>query len=804
MLARKDDLAIEAGKLLAARRGLVAVASRALEAAHEPLRIQAVNWLATESDKDPFARDALRGALTSRYLAVREAAALALATRKDPAAFEALVALLAGDVSKQMRAIRALESLGDPRATTAFLDRIENDPSGTARAEDLIKAVGRFRRPEVTDRLLALWEKEPKWRTILFEALLTISGYDQPILDPEDERPEDRWEEKQFPRHDDVLARLMDRVSAPADAKFLARLIPAARWARGQAVDPVLAGLINHPNDEVRQKAVEAIGWRLRKRGGHAEPLRKALGHRDPITQFLAAEALARAAGGDGLNILLASIDFATDLAIRRRAVLALGELADERALDVLLKLAGEDGHALQEQAAEAIGHLGRSPRADEIFKLLERHAKGDTGVALCALKGLRWLDTRAGWQLIRERAADRAFFFREHTVVLLGYNDDPATRDLLLRLLAADDHPGVILQAMTTARRLWGIDSLEPDYAWLQNELGIISGAYQTLARVRDRGEPRRIFEILSKCNDEVRAELATGLLNRPEPPVVEARSALDSPDPTVAPLAAHILGRAGARAADAGPAVARSLVKWRAIWDEQRPSFGRGSQDGKSLADTLTACVRDLVWAAGRLGVAHEDLAAAAVARPDDSEYQPIRLAAVLALGTSQAELIPGAVAALESAAIAGDPEVRAAAAQALARRDPVRAATVAGRLLSDRAAFDRLVAEGAVEVENTLKTAARQVHHQGVVLPDLIDRGDVATLAAVAEDRALPEVTRLGAVEGLAAMGRAPAEDVLRRVGLRAEEDEEFRKAAWRGLRRSKRARQKGAAASKAEVK
>ncbi len=75
---------------------------------------------------------------------------------------------------------------------------------------------------------------------------MTISGYDQRIEDPEDERPDDRWQEKQFPRHDDVLARLMDRVSAPADATFLARLIPGARWARGKAVDPVLAGLINH------------------------------------------------------------------------------------------------------------------------------------------------------------------------------------------------------------------------------------------------------------------------------------------------------------------------------------------------------------------------------------------------------------------------------------------------------------------------------------------------------------------------------------------------------------------------------
>ena len=95
MLSRIDDLAIEAAKLLTARRGAVAVASRALEAAYDKLRNQAVNWLAAEYDKDPAAGHALRSALASRYQAVREAAAFELATKKDPVALESLVAILA-------------------------------------------------------------------------------------------------------------------------------------------------------------------------------------------------------------------------------------------------------------------------------------------------------------------------------------------------------------------------------------------------------------------------------------------------------------------------------------------------------------------------------------------------------------------------------------------------------------------------------------------------------------------------------------------------------------------------------------
>ena len=60
--------------------------------------------------------------------------------------------------------------------------------------------------------------------------------------------------------------------------------------------------------------------------------------------------------------------------------------------------------------------------------------------------------------------------------VELLGYNDDPATRDLLLRMLA-DDEPRVILGALTAARRIFGRDSLEPDYAVLQYQMGQPAG---------------------------------------------------------------------------------------------------------------------------------------------------------------------------------------------------------------------------------------------------------------------------------------------------------------------------------------
>jgi ParB family chromosome partitioning protein len=76
--------------------------------------------------------------------------------------------------------------------------------------------------------------------------------------------------------------------------------INAARWARGTEPDAALAPLARHPDEALRRAAVEAYAWRVRKRKAPADPLLAALSHRDPTTQFLAAEGLARAGAARG------------------------------------------------------------------------------------------------------------------------------------------------------------------------------------------------------------------------------------------------------------------------------------------------------------------------------------------------------------------------------------------------------------------------------------------------------------------------------------------------------------------------
>jgi ParB family chromosome partitioning protein len=791
MLTRKDQLATEAALLLMKQRGQVPVAKLALDVAHEELRNHGVYWLAGEYDRDDTAKQHLHAALESRYRQVRHRAAFALAEKKDAAAFGALQGFLKDPQTPrnlQLAVIQELVKLGDARGPGALLDRLENDPSGTAPADEVINAAGQFRRPQPADRLLAILDKK-NWRNNAFNALLQISGYDQSINDLNDELPDRSWLEKQFPRHDAVLARLAERCLHLGEIQLLYRLFPGIRWAPGKEVDPVLALFILHSDQRLRNTAVEALGWRLRKRGADAQPVVRTLQHGDPTTQILAAEGLARAGRAEGINVLLSAVDFLSDLALRRRAVHALGELADARSLDTLLKLASEDGHALQDEAAEAIGHLGKSPRADDIFKLLARYAKQNTSVAARALTGLRWFNTRAGWLLVRERTEDFSFPSRQVAAQLLGYNDDHSTRELLLRLIREDGNWQVVQAAFQSARRLFGADSLEPEYAFLQNQRARIDALLRdSLDRVSERGEPDRNFEIMPRCAAETQERLAVALLHRPLPPVEEAQAALASPEERTVQVAAQIMGRAVAPRA--GPAVENALKKWWGVWQERLHKSARANFADETLATRVGPCVQSLIWAAGRLGVAQDVLLA--IANTDRPIARPLRREAVTALANGKPT--KPVLELFRSAAVGDDAEIRTAAAVTLARHQPAQVAPLAERLLHDRTSFDRVAAVDDSQLRPILKQAAAQVHLQGVALPHLIAQGDIYGLGAVAGNRSLPEATRLGAVEALAKLAREPVEEKLRQIGLAEGEEEEIRKAAWRALRRSKRARQR----------
>lgn len=785
LLNNTDGLEEEAGKLLAEIAGWEATHAAALEARSQAARERAVAGLAALYEKEEGARKALRGALGSRYEHVRQGAAVELSGKKDAAAFDALSGMLRGPA--QRAAIDALVRLGDPRAPAALLDRLADDPAGDAQVDVILGAVGGFRLPEVVDRLLPQLA-DKKRRRAVFGALWTISGYDQPIADPEDDRP-DVSGKILHPRRDDVLATVADALYRLGDAEGIQKALPALRWARGSAADAALAPLCASPRDDVRNAAVEAAGFRLRKRGGPAAPILSALEHKDPVTQFAAAEALALAGRADGIRVLLTSIDLVPELDQRRRAVRALGHLGDARALDTLLRLAGEEGHALQEEAAEAIGHLKATPKGPAIEDLLLRLAEGSTGVAQKALAGLRWFDSRKGWDFLRSRVADESAAVRAQVVELLAYDADPASRAAIADRIEKEVAWQPANKAAEALRRWDPPDSLEPDYALLGARLSGLGGA-EVVERLRDRGDPARILAAIPRIQPAnegpLLRPLVTALFSRDPLPIEAASASLSSPHERVVAVAAQIVGRAGKAAAKAhGKALAAALVKAGEGWQKARADLEAGRIQASGL-DPHTERYRRLIEAAGKLEVGADEVIAAATLGGDDAFARPVRLAALSALAGGFAK--KAGLDALAAAVASNDARERALASASLRALSPDRAGEVAARVVDDGSTLSRLVGKDAATP--AVRTAAASVHTQGPTLPLLVAAGDVPGIKKVLDDRKLPEAARVGAAEALGRIGSDAALAALYAVGKSDDEDEELRKACFRAARRGRR--------------
>ena len=656
---------------------------------------------------------------------------------------------------------------------------------------------------------------ERKDRLISFNGVLQISGHDQPIIDPDDDRPDDRqWMESQYPRHDNILAKLLDRCLTLSEPRLLQRAISPSRWALGSDVDEPLSRTADHPDEHARQTALQAIGWRLRKRNASADPLVKALQHPDPTSQFFAAEGLALGGRAEGLSVLLSAIDFLQDLAFRRRAVVALGELGDARAFDRLLQLASEEGHALQDVAAEAIGHLGRSGKAADIFKLLDRQSRTFGSLGTKALKGLRWLGTSDAWARIREVAAEGDESSYESVAIeLLAFNDEPATRDLLLGCIREADPPESYI-ALRSARYLFGAEAIEPDEAAAQNQADSFASSdnwksiqsrfnipfASPLERLRERGDPARLFALLPRCpSRSIANAIGAILLDLPKPPIAEARTALESEHaPTVA-AAARILGRA--KDSKSGPTITQSLANWSAEWSRMREAMERAAHrpnqffhDDDFETRGIPDCLAALSWAAARLGTAAEQLGGLL---SDEIGVNPTSTDTNILRSTAEAlTLFENPPAEIQNALTQltqdGPPESRIRAADTLARLGKTQATQIASDLLGDPVAFDRVAARAGDALIKLLDASASRLHEQGVVVPHLVASGRIEALASVAADQSLPDASRLGVLEGLASLSTEAAEEHLRRLGLDDRNDEELRKSAWRALRRSKRAR------------
>ncbi|MBK9644153.1 MAG: HEAT repeat domain-containing protein [Deltaproteobacteria bacterium] len=790
-LERTDGMQTPAANLIAERQGEVVAGRLVLDARDANLRQQGLAWLAKMAPTEPAAVDALRAALGSRHAEVRLGAARRLAERRDGAAWDLLVKVLNGDDTRQMREARdGLIALGDPRVVDALLDRVDRPDKGSGLGDELIRFAADLRVAASLPRLLKLADVKELRRASLYGAL-TVTGYDQDIDDTEDERLHDRaWLKDQHPRSDEGLVELTRKAAALGEDRMLSNeLLPSLRWAPSAVVDAALAALVGYNKPEIRQEVMEAIGWRLRKRAGPSDTLLRALQSPEVELRFLAAEGLALADRNDGATALLAAVELMPELDWRVRAVKALGPLADARALELLSRLATEEGHALQEAAAEALGHLSTGDRAEQVLKTLTKLAEGSGEVALSALSGLRHFGSEPAWVILRARAKDDNWRVRQVIAEVLADERTEAGLDVLRKLI--DDHDGDVSgAAVESLRARLGPDSLEPDLLAARSPRGLDDDE-GALERIVTRATAAQLFTLLNELKPDryqhqpVIEAVSVALLGRKPAPAAEAAAALGSEKQAVVTLAARLVGR-GADASH-GPALVTALGRLGDKLDALRARLSRGA-DAEATEEIpgIASALEPLVWACGRLGVGAERVLP--LASLPGAELGALRRAAILAIGAGLGG--EAGLSTLERLSRDGDADERSLAAHGLRGLNPARAEALAAGALEDPVRLARLI--GAGGASDALRAGLTKTAWLGSVLPILVGRGDVAGLAAALGDRSLPEAARLGAIEALGRLEDPAVEAPLRAVATSTAEDEELRKAAWRALRRARRQR------------
>lgn len=789
-----DGLEHEALQALSKQISDIEAYKLAFDARSESLRRDALLALAKRYE-EPEAAAALALALKSRAKSTRILAAQQLADKQDKAAFDMLgELLLSRNKSEQSQAIQSLLRLGDARAAALFLDRIENDPAGTARVNELFKAVGDLRDASVVDRLLTSIKKNQN-RGYAFQAAFKITGYDQSIGEEtgrveHDGSIHNKNTSGHELKHDlkpEILNSLLKVVTRIADDSKISSLLDSAKFCRDQVIEESLMPLASYPRGEVRNNALEVICWRARKRDGSVETIEKSLEHEDGMTRFYAAEGLALLGRKDGLSVLLSSVELLPELHLRRRAVKALGALGDQQALDLLLGFINESGHALQEEAAEALGHMSHTDQAENVYKILSKLAQGSYGVALSAMTGLRYFNSDQSWNKLRARFQDSSWVVRQHIAQLLRHDRQPETAaDLLERMIRTDGDSDVAKAAAESLRKISGDDPYRADYALICSPINWL--VTEALSKLREHGSASRMLNLLPHVKDHSLQGVVDVLLSQTPLPLADAARVLETSNQgRTLSIAAQILGRGGDEATPYGASMAQACENYRNVWDEANKYSNSFVQSSDNSEETAT--YRLLLWSCGRLGVGGPALVAAA-----DPKYPKVIREAALN-GLSKGLGGEAGIMALETALQDADADLRALAAAGLRSQAPERAADFASAVLDDRTSLDRLLAGVNNEASRTvLRSAVGTIHHQGVALPHLIANKDIEGLQASLTNNSLSESTRLGAIEGLGRLALERAESVLAMFAQDASEEEDLRKAAWRAIRRSKRYRAK----------
>ncbi|WP_084606263.1 HEAT repeat domain-containing protein [Psychrobacter aquaticus] len=446
----------------------------------------------------------------------------------------------------------------------------------------------------------------PQERQQLFDVLVMISGYDQPIDDYLSEHKDLRWLQRQHPRDLEALLSLFTLLLRYADYAHAAQLFRSLAWMPAVSmpddaedrndiagrIDNVLALSYDQLPDKYVQNLIKAVSYRVKKRENNASILKsilkKALSHKEAQVPFLAAEGLAHCGNSEGLSTLMASIDYHADGSVRRRSVLAIGEMmrvkpadmpaqsplsqttettaALYKAYDKLIKLAEENEHYLQDVACEALGHIahgGHFEYSAQIFALLKSQLSDPelqpyNPAITHWLNGLRWLNTAAAWAEIRryiqrQLSEQLPFAPQQHAISLLAHHDSEASKALLIDILSQHtNHEAILEAAYTAAQNLWGdrTDHIYPyDWAAIQNihEDFAASLATLSLKRIVKHSSIDTLAPFITQYSHQLPTQtcitLQNALLAKPEMSPSQLGSLIDSSDAQIQHLGLRYL---------------------------------------------------------------------------------------------------------------------------------------------------------------------------------------------------------------------------------------------------------------------
>lgn len=782
-------LATEAWKVLSEQVGLVEAANFALQSYYLNLRITVVQQLA-ELNKDNKALALLAQATKNDYRPSAVSAAAALLRHKHTDAIPALKQLLthSQDVHEQRQLIQLLKSVVDENVPEFLLEYLSN-PLMRVEASQVYEAIAQRRPERMAEPLLKRLSTYKSEAKAIIDAVIRISGYDQTIQDYEDEWADQRWLTQQYPRHDQVLVTLFQTLVMQQETKRLSELWEGLRWAKPNAeLDKALLTALPIVPTDVLPELVTTIGRRFYKRKGLEAGLLQALKHKEPDIQFLAAEGLAKGGGTEGLSTLLAAIDYQTNAEYRQRAVLALGEMGNEKALDKLLSLAQENGHFLQDVATEALGHLGKSDKADTIFRLLKsalENASYYSDMIGHALTGLRWFNTLAAWQLIVDYAQREGYLYnRELAISLLQHWDTEASRTCLLTILRKSADELDVQAAYDSARRLWKLNETE----FSEVDIAVVQGYFplleeqKPLERVAKFASSAQIMQLLTEPlaaedeHDQVLEVLINRLMNDALPDQTQVLKMLNAERTEVVSLIARRLAREKVLDKTLISTVQQTLTKHYQQWQQYQSFKDSGATQVPNLEDKLqqsTTTVSDLLWVAIVQGTGQDVVLSMLTSRHSAQvPFQHKVLKALLVAEMVDKEVLKAVQALTQSELV----ELYALAQQVLIAH-PLPQSTLKG------------LANRISGLWNAASTSVITLNQ----LPSLINSGDWQTLLKVANDATADEALRISAIEGVASLEHADIENAL--VKLTKEGgDEDINKAAYRALRRRQRAHAK----------